>query len=53
MNKQVFFDDVQYPFIEIDTPFLTPKTEETPKAPDQETFQKLTDETLDDPSKNT
>jgi len=51
MNKQVFFDDVEYPFIEIDTPFLTPQTEETPKTPDQETFQRLTDETLDDPSK--
>ena len=51
MNKQVFFDDLEYPFTEIDTPFLTPQTEDTPKTPDQETFQRLTDETLDDPSK--
>lgn len=51
MNKEVFFDDEEYPFIEIDTPFLTPETETTPKTPDQETFQRLTDETLDDPSK--
>ena len=41
---------IVYPFTEIDTPFLTPQTEETPKTPDQETFQRLTDETLDDPS---
>ena len=51
MNKQVFFDDEEYPEIEIDTPFLTPKTEDTPKTPDQETFQRLTDETMDSPSK--
>ena len=51
MNKQVFFDDAEYPAIEIDTPFLTPINEATPKTPDQETFQRLTDETMDDPSK--
>ena len=51
MNRQVFFDDEEYPDIEIDTPFLTPKTEDTPKTPDQETFQRLTDETMDSPSK--
>jgi hypothetical protein len=50
MNKEVFFDVAEYPAIEIDTPFLTPKSEDTPKTPDQETFQKLTDETLNDPS---
>ena len=53
MNKQAFVDDVEYPFVEIDTPFLTPQTEDTPKTPDQETFQRLTDETLDDPTKKT
>ena len=53
MNKQVFFDEAEYPAIEIDTPFLTPITEDTPKTPDQETFQRLTDETMDDPSKKT
>ena len=53
MNAQAFFDGVEYPFTETDTPFLTPQTEETPKTPDQETFQRLTDETLDDPSKKT
>ena len=47
------FDDAEYQAIEIDTPFLTPETEDTPKTPDQELFQKLTDETLDDPSKKT
>ncbi len=51
MNKYVFFDEAEYPAIEIDTPFLTPKTEDTPKTPDQETFQRLTDDTMDDPSK--
>ncbi len=51
MNKQVVFDEAEYPAIEIDPPFLTPITEATPKTPDQETFQKLTDETMDDPSK--
>ena len=52
MNKDVLFEDAEeYPAIEIDTPFLTPPTETSPKTPDQETFQKLTDETLDDPSK--
>ena len=45
------FDDEEYPEIEIGTPFLTPKTEDTPKTPDQETFQRLTDETMDSPSK--
>ena len=53
MNKYVFFEDAEYPAIEIDTPFLTPITEDTPKTPDQETFQRLTDETMDDPSKKT
>ena len=53
MNKQVFFEDAEYPANEIDTPFLTPITEDTPKTPDQETFQRLTDETMDDPSKKT
>ena len=51
-NKDVFFEDAEeFPAIEIDTPFLTPVTATTPKTPDQETFQRLTDETLDDPSK--
>ncbi len=52
MNKDVFFEDAEeFPPIEIDTPFLTPATETTPKTPDQETCQRLTDETIDDPSK--
>jgi hypothetical protein len=52
MSKDVFFEDAEeFPAIEIDTPFLTPVTETTPKTPDQETFQGLTDETIDDPSK--
>jgi hypothetical protein len=51
MNKYVFFEDAEYPAIAIDSPFLTPLTEDTPKTPDQETFQRLTDETMDDPSK--
>ena len=52
MNTDVFFDDAEeFPAIEIDTPFLTPVTARTPKTPDQETFQRLTDETLDDSSK--
>ena len=50
-NKQAFFDDADYTAVEIVTPFLTPKTADTPKTPDQETLQRLTDETLDDPSK--
>ena len=56
MNKQVFFDEAEYTAVDIDTPFLTPKTEDpaggvaldgargpardTPKTPDQETFQR-------------
>ena len=52
MNKDVFFEDAEeFPAIEIDTPFLTPATETTPKTPAQETFQRLTNETLDDPNK--
>ena len=52
MNKGVLFEDAdEFPAIEIHTPFLTPLTETTPKTPDQETFQRLTKETLDDPSK--
>ena len=52
MNKDVLFEDAdEFPAIEIDTPFLTPPTETTQKTPDQETFQRLVDETLDDPSK--
>ena len=51
MNRQVFSDDEEYPEIESFTPFLTPKTGDTPKTPDQETFQRLTDETMDSPSK--
>ncbi len=53
MNKYVFFDGAEYQAIEIDTPFLTPETEDTPKTPDQQIFQKLTDDTLDDPSNKT
>ena len=44
-------ETVVVPAVEIDTPFLTPETETTPKTPDQETFQRLTDETIDDPTK--
>ena len=51
IHTHVFSDDAQYPAIEINTPFLTPDTDDTPKTPDQETFQRLTDETMDDPSK--
>jgi superfamily II DNA or RNA helicase len=52
MNRDVDFEDAEeFPAIEIDTPFLTPVTETTPQTPDQETFQRLTNETLDDPSK--
>ena len=33
MNKDVFFEDAEeFPAIEIDTPFLTPVTETTPKS---------------------
>ena len=34
MNKHVFSDDAEYPAIEIDTPLLTPITEDTPKTGD-------------------
>ena len=42
MNKDVFFEDADENAIKIDTPFLTPATEITPNALDQETFQRLT-----------
>ncbi len=52
-NTHAFADEVVYPAIEIDTPFLTSKTGGTPQPPDQDKFQRLTDETMDDPSKTT
>ena len=50
MSKQAILDGEEYPEIEIDMPFLIPETEDTPKAADQETFQRMTDETMDSPS---
>ncbi len=51
MNKNCFFDEVVYDTIEIDTHFLTVKTQDDQPTQDQAKFQQLTNEFLDNSAK--
>jgi hypothetical protein len=50
-HKRVFDDSGAYPVVEINTPFLTPKSPADPPNTDQAKFQQLTDELMDTPGK--
>ena len=50
-HKRVFDDSGAYPVVEINTPFLTPKSPADPPNTDQAKFQQLTDEVMDTPGK--
>jgi hypothetical protein len=50
-QTRVFDDSGAYPVVEINTPFLTPKSPADPPNTDQAKFQQLTDELMDTPGK--
>ena len=51
MNADVYTNDEVYNSTEIDAPFLTTPTPGDPMTADQDRFQLLTDEVMNDPSK--
>jgi len=50
-HKRAFDDSRAYPVMEINTPFLTPKSPTDAPNADQARFQELTDEVMDSPGK--